>query len=428
MNDNDRKYPGDREDIKQLNSLLVKHLKCTNDVDVTFDLCNRTLYYIENKKTELWKQFKINIPLLHKHFGRGGFVCNFANGSDVQRMNINRDILKFHVSKTFLTNKSQNIGDFDLLWFPLNVLNKYWPPRSEDENQRNNYRIKTQYNFNIIVYVDFPRNMNYIMFSCILDANTSSEKWAIQKYIKNTKKMKVRTFAKKFPKFYASIHTHVLSDNTVRIERNMNELRLENTFSHSDDKSVEQWFQIIKNAFFSLFLRFVDKKRKDELCAQLESVFAGKLKQLLFDKINQCLIENDKGETLTYQSLQTKNFTVASEFTFIILMEMSKLENFYQILKDYVGIENMQRYLVRQLNKHMKREREWKLFVKRLVGRTCTYCNEREKRIVNNFECFRICACKICRYCSRLCQKRHWKQRHRFECNSYIFTKMICLN
>eukprot|EP01083_Nonionella_stella_P294375 1000765_1 len=56
-------------------------------------------------------------------------------------------------------------------------------------------------------------------------------------------------------------------------------------------------------------------------------------------------------------------------------------------------------------------------FMMKVHGRTCSFCGRREKRNDNNQESYKICrGCKFVRYCSRTCQKKAWKLKHRERC------------
>eukprot|EP01083_Nonionella_stella_P128000 387766_1 len=60
-------------------------------------------------------------------------------------------------------------------------------------------------------------------------------------------------------------------------------------------------------------------------------------------------------------------------------------------------------------------------FVRKVEGRNCSYCQRIEKRYHDFIEKYKTCSgCKAVFYCTRSCQKRDWRARHRNECNTSI--------
>eukprot|EP01084_Bolivina_argentea_P252273 423407_1 len=74
----------DKQDVIKLETLLSNEFNCKSEPELNFAIINRIMYYIYNEYPNLFKQFQTNVPFLHQHFGRGGFICIFSNGSDVK--------------------------------------------------------------------------------------------------------------------------------------------------------------------------------------------------------------------------------------------------------------------------------------------------------------------------------------------------------
>eukprot|EP01084_Bolivina_argentea_P252274 423409_1 len=74
----------DKQDVIKLGTLLSNEFNCKSEPELNFAIINRIMYYIYNEYPNLFKQFQTNVPFLHQHFGRGGFICIFSNGSDVK--------------------------------------------------------------------------------------------------------------------------------------------------------------------------------------------------------------------------------------------------------------------------------------------------------------------------------------------------------
>eukprot|EP01084_Bolivina_argentea_P318146 551680_1 len=423
----------DKQDVIKLEKLLSNEFNCKSEPELNLAILNRFMYYIYNEYPDLFKQFQTNVPFLHQHFGRGGFICVFSNGSDVKRMKIQSQAEALLLIMSDRIHKAQNIGNGKFLWFPQNELNKLFPPCNySDKTIRENYNMNTHFLLLIIIYVGL-NNENCLIYPTSLAYIETPGRDRILKYLRKTNKLKVKIFANKFPVYYQILHFKGVCDRAFHIRMHMDELRAENIMMHSQKTlPIPDLIDKLKRNISSLLLQFVNDQQKSMVKQQLELILGGeKMKQQLIDHMNGYYAKrhNDDEKTLfTYRSSQMLCDTAKREVVLIMMSKIIEDKNFIDITCKNIVCKNIMSGSLTKCNRDKIMDAiKWELFVNKLIGRTCSNCNKREDRNITNIVFFGVCRCRTSRYCSKVCQKLHWKRKHRFECTSYIFKKMITL-
>eukprot|EP01084_Bolivina_argentea_P190775 327738_1 len=413
----------DREQLSKLQTTLCNYFHVNkHGQPLSVELFNRVQYYLITEHPLMHKQFMNNLPLLHNKFGRGGFVCMFANASEVKSMHFNETFR--HIKANDIKTKLQNVGDGRFLWYPIHELFEPHPPiDSEAAYKRQHYDMNSSFLFIILTYIDWPKNMNYLLHESIVIYKQPSEKCKIQKYLKNVNKLKVHVFARKFPKFYNCLHPCPITDDGFNIRKYLNELKFENMYNSRKKIAAKTFVDMIKTKICSLFGTLIDDKDKCEIIQEINNAFGEELVQVLIDKSNEFFENISKiKKCFTYHDHAQTQLSVTAQLVCTMLLEMAKNDKLKMFIKQVMSCEKNIEYLMEQLNvdEMNQNEIQWECFVNKLIGRTCTNCNQRENRNINRIQWFGICRCKMHRYCSKKCQKIHWVNEHRFDCASYI--------
>eukprot|EP01084_Bolivina_argentea_P318147 551681_1 len=420
----------DKQDVIKLEKLLSNEFNCKSEPELNLAILNRFMYYIYNEYPDLFKQFQTNVPFLHQHFGRGGFICVFSNGSDVKRMKIQSQAEALLLIMSDRIHKAQNIGNGKFLWFPQNELNKLFPPCNySDKTIRENYNMNTHFLLLIIIYVGL-NNENCLIYPTSLAYIETPGKDRMLKYLRKNK-LKVKVFANKFPIYYQFLHCKGVADRTFHIQMHLNEFRAENNIKSQKTLPIPDMVECLNSNLCSLLLKSVNDEQKSMVKQQLEFILGGeKMKQQLIDKMNGYYAKRHyhaEKTMFTYRSYEMLCNTAKMQVVISIMLKIVTDKNLRDIMCENV-CEKWLGYMAEcKSDDEMMDDRKWELFVNKLIGRTCSNCNKREDRNITNIVFFGVCRCRTSRYCSKVCQKLHWKRKHRFECTSYIFKKMITL-
>eukprot|EP01084_Bolivina_argentea_P318150 551687_1 len=326
-------------------------------------------------------------------------------------------------------HKAQNIGNGKFLWFPQNELNKLFPPCNySDKTIRENYNMNTHFLLLIIIYVGL-NNENCLIYPTSLAYIETPGKDRMLKYLRKNK-LKVKVFANKFPIYYQFLHCKGVADRTFHIQMHLNEFRAENNIKSQKTLPIPDMVECLNSNLCSLLLKSVNDEQKSMVKQQLEFILGGeKMKQQLIDKMNGYYAKrhnNDEKKLFTYRSSEMLGNTAKMKVLSIMMLKIMTDKNLSDIIcKNIVSPKWLAS--IAECNTEMMDAIKWKFFVNKLIGRACSNCNKIEDRNITNIVFFRVCRCKTHRYCSKVCQKLHWKRKHRFECTSYIFKKMITL-
>eukprot|EP01083_Nonionella_stella_P216421 777940_1 len=395
--------------------------------------CYSRIMYLFSENRHLYHEISANVSQLHLLFGRGAFTIVFPNAASVKEMQ--PDISTNFKRQQFLfVNKLQIIGEGQFVWYPLDLLQRIWPANSDmDKERRMTYDLELSFYLVIIMYVDYPNNMNMIMqeMSCTNDSINPDYFNKLTKFVTQDTKHKIsklkRIVHKQHRKSYEMNHRVIANQlNEIR-SKFRNDTATEYTIFEFVSKMLNE---ILPQAGIIKFLREfdLDEFQISKITSNLIYFYTDDFKQTLVEQltsISEAYFE-EKNTNKQYHQYQDKQ-KLKEAFVWMvickILYALGSNEELQPMITIFTSIEFIEWRQKHQMQddgiKYAQEEFEWTSFTNRLIGRQCANCNKQEARDKSKKERFSKCAsCRYVFYCSSKCQKYHWKKQHRKDCKN----------
>eukprot|EP01084_Bolivina_argentea_P216008 366900_1 len=251
------------------------------------------------------------------------------------------------------------------------------------------YDMEREYSYIVIIF-DSPQNeVNFMYYEC---ARFFREK-KFKKFLKRDK-WNSNTLRNKLPEFKKFFESQNHGRSLTMIHK----------YLHSGYDSLRSFSSFCLPANLAECIE--DKKQKHLI------------EQILNDMYRKCELNETKYQRLC-QSPLMKVIDTQKIFDFVS-SQFPFLSDAVNAIIDILGTDkwnDLYRSRLVEDPRIVTMSKMWKL-TKRIEGRNCSNCNKKEIRDKNENEKFKKCSrCKSTWYCSKECQKYHWKKVHRLHCS-----------